>query len=67
MKGTRMKAGRLVAIYVDDAQGRRIVVAQPNDRGDALEGVATLATNKAEAREAITALRQLVEELPEAP
>jgi hypothetical protein len=59
---TKMKAGLLVAVYVEDGQGRRLVVAE--NEGLILNKTLILATTKAEAAEAISALKQLSEELP---
>lgn len=61
---TKMKAGRLVAVYVEDAQGRRLVLAQEGKHGHTLEDTLILAHTQAEAKQAIAALRQLAEELP---
>ena len=60
---TKMRAGRLVAVYVDDGQGRRLVLAEERS-SLVLERPLILATTQREAREAIAALRQLAEELP---
>ena len=59
---TKMKAGRLVAVYVEDGQGRRIVLSDERHEG-CLERP-LLATTQAEARHAVTVLKQLLEELP---
>lgn len=59
-----MRAGRLVAAYVDDGLGRRLVLAQEHEAGIALERTLVFALTQTEAREAIAALRQLAEELP---
>lgn len=64
MSQTKMRAGRLVAVYVDDALGRRIVVATEGTLGFTLERTVVVATTQAEARAAIAALTQLAEELP---
>lgn len=62
MSATKLRAGRAVAVYVDDGQGRRIIIAT-EDRG-ALRDPVVLATNRAELRHVISALRTLAEELP---
>lgn len=64
MAKTKMEAGRLVAIYVDDGQGRRLVIADKHSSGFALDRPLVFATTQTEAREAIGVLRQLAEELP---
>ena len=61
MGQTKMRCGLAVAAYVDDGQGRRIVVASEDRR---MLRPVPLATTKAEARAAIAVLRQLAEELP---
>lgn len=61
---TKMKAGLLVAVYVEDGQGRRLVLAQEHKHGLVLENVLILATTQAEAKQAISVLKQLAEELP---
>lgn len=62
MSKTVVACGRAVAIFTDDGLGRRLAV------GTAIHGVVRdpviIATTKAEAIEAISALRQLVDELP---
>jgi hypothetical protein len=58
---TNMKAGLAVATYVENGQGRRLLVSA-GDHGY-LQPV-TLATNRREANDAIAALKQLSEELP---
>lgn len=59
---TKQPAGpHAVAVYVDNAMGRRLLVAPRTDR---YAEMVTLATTQAEAREVIAALRQLAEELP---
>jgi 3-dehydroquinate synthase class II len=60
---TKMRAGRLVAVYVDDGQGRRLVLADEG-RYSVAERVMVLATTQAEAKQAIAVLYQLAEELP---
>ncbi len=62
-----MQAGRAVAVYVDDGQGRRLVLADTDRHGYALEKVIVVAMHQGEARAAIAALKQLAEELPPAP
>ena len=59
---TKMKAGRLVAIYIEDGQGRRLVLAQEDGR--LLRDPLILATTQTEAKDAIAVLMQLAEELP---
>lgn len=63
---TKMKAGRLVAAYVDDALGRRLVIGDSRERkfGQAIDSVLVAATTQAEARELVATIRQLAEELP---
>jgi hypothetical protein len=61
---TKMRAGKLVAVYVDDGQGRRLVLAEPDGYGCTLEHTLILATTQREAKAAIVALHQLTEELP---
>jgi hypothetical protein len=57
-----MSCGRLVAAYVDDGQGRRLVVARAEER--AFNETLVLALTQEEARAAIRTLYQLLEELP---
>lgn len=51
-----------VAAYIDDGQGRRVIVGTPS-RG-AVEKPVLLAETREEARQVIAVLRQLAEELP---
>lgn len=57
-----MEAGRAVLVYVDDGQGRRLVIGTMRDK--AMDHPVVLATTRAEARHAISALRNLMEKLP---
>lgn len=57
-----MEAGRAVLVYVDDGQGRRLVIGTM--RNKVMDHPVVLATTRAEARHAISALRNLMEELP---
>lgn len=66
---TKMKAGRCVATYVDDAMGRRLTLTEVGPSG--LLGMLVaqgesivFATNQREAQEAIKTLRELTQELP---
>lgn len=61
---TKMPAGKLVAAYIEDGQGRRLVLAQEGSQGLVLERPLVLATTQAEAKQAIATLKQLSEELP---
>lgn len=58
---TKLQAGRAVAAYVEDGQGRRLLVASP---GSFLSNPVIVAMTQKEAKEAIGALKQLMEELP---
>lgn len=61
-----MRAGRLIAVYVDDGQGRRLVLAEPApDGARLLERTLVAALTRTEARALIATLTQLGEELPE--
>lgn len=67
---TQMKAGNLVAAYVDDPMGRRLVLAQPDPSpvtGKVYSAVdpIQIGTTQAEVREVIRVLRELMQELPE--
>jgi hypothetical protein len=64
MAKTKMQAGRVVAVYVDDGQGRRLVIANEHPSGYALDRPLVFALTQAEAKAAIAVLRQLAEELP---
>jgi hypothetical protein len=58
---TKQKCGsHAIAIYVDNAQGRRLLVAVADDFAKPV----LIAMTQTEAREAIAVLRQLAEELP---
>lgn len=61
MGQTKMRAGRLVAAYVDDAMGRRVVLA---DGEGWLSRVLVVGMTRRELRETIAVLMQLAEELP---
>lgn len=62
MSKTKMQAGRLVAAYVDDGQGRRVVLADPNVGGWSRTMVVGM--TQREVRATIATLHQLLEELP---
>lgn len=64
MSTTKMRAGRLVAIYIDDGQGRRLVLAQPMASGFAIDRPLVIGDTQKEVREVIATLKQLAEELP---
>jgi len=64
MSHTKMKAGRLLAVYVDDGQGRRLVLAEPEDDNLVASRTLVFARTQAEAFDALATIRQLVEELP---
>lgn len=64
MSQTKMHAGRLVAIYVDDGLGRRLLLASRAPTG-LLERPIVAAFTRADARALIATLTQLAEELPE--
>lgn len=57
-----MKAGRCVAFYVDDGQGRRLLVGYPQD--GVVRHPVILAVTLRELMDAIATLRTLGEELP---
>lgn len=59
-----MRAGKLVAVYVDDALGRRLVLADESAGGLTLERVLVLGTTQTDVRAVIVTLTQLLEELP---
>lgn len=64
---TKLRAGLLVAVYIQDGQGRRLVLADESActrLSSVLERPMTIATNQREAKDAIAALHQLLEELP---
>ena len=62
MSKTIQQAGRLVAAYIADGQGRRVVLADPNDRGWASTMVVGM--TQREVKATIATLYQLLEELP---
>lgn len=62
-----MKAGRVTAVYVDDGQGRRLVLADEHRSGLALDRTLVVATHQGEVRALIATLKQLAEELPPDP
>ena len=64
MSATKAQAGRVVAVYVDDGQGRRLVLADRGKHGHTLERPLVIATSQAEARAVIAAVHGLLEELP---
>lgn len=64
-----MQAGRLVAAYVEDAMGRRLVIGAaakvtPSSSTSYVDQPITFAETQAEAKEAIRVLRELAQELP---
>ena len=61
---TKMKCGQLVAAYVQDGLGRRLVLAEPDDFTTAYGKTLVLASTQEEAKAAIAVLYQLLEELP---
>lgn len=69
---TQMKAGNLVAVYVDDPMGRRLVLAKPDPSPitgtvhTAIDPI-LVGTTQTEVREVIRVLRELMQELPEFP
>ena len=63
-KTTRLIRAGLAVVYHDDAQGRRLTLAAAG-RHDMLETVAVLGTTKAEARAVVTAIKDMLDELPE--
>lgn len=64
MSRTKMQAGRLVAVYVDDGLGRRVVLGAADARDPVCHTPITLATTQREMKAAIATLHQLCEELP---
>jgi hypothetical protein len=62
MATTKMRCGQGVAVYVDNAQGRRLMIGRED--GGFLRDPIIIGTTKAEARAAIAVLMQLAEELP---
>lgn len=67
MSTTKVPAGRIAAAYVDDGQGRRLVLADYTKHGFALDRPLVIATHQGEARAVIAAIHGLLEELPPAP
>jgi hypothetical protein len=64
---TKQHAGRAVAVYIDDGQGRRLVVATAHVFSDGLGALfdpVIVALTKEEAMHASAVLRQLADELP---
>lgn len=57
--------GQAFAVYVEDGQGRRVVLAGRD--GGALLHPVILATTRAELRRAAAVLREMADELPEEP
>lgn len=64
MSRTNMRAGRLVAMYVDDGPGRRVVLGDADAGSPVCYQPITLATTQREMKAAIATLHQLCEELP---
>ena len=61
MSATKQNCGpHAVALYIDNAQGRRLMIAVSSNFATPV----LIAMTQAEAREAIAVLRQLAEELP---
>ncbi len=63
MPKTHMNAGRLVATYIDDGQGRRLVIGDAANKGY-IDRPVLFAQTQREAKDAIATLIQLAEELP---
>lgn len=61
----KRRAGQAIAVYIEDGQGRRIVIGR-EERG-VVRDAALVATTKAEARHAAAVLRQMADELPDGP
>ena len=61
----KRRAGRAIAVYVDDALGRRVVLGRED--GGTIRDVVLVASTKTEARHAAATLRALADELPDAP
>lgn len=61
---TKMRAGALVAAYVDDSMGRRLVLGTSLLDESGGRGTLILAKTQREATAVIATLRQLSEELP---
>lgn len=62
MAKTKMRAGHLVAVYVEDGLGRRLVLADHDP--DALSLLRPLVFARTQREAKIAVLRQLLEELP---
>lgn len=62
---TFVPAGRLVAVFIDDGQGRRVVLGEATER--VIDRPLIAATHKGEVRALVNALRGLLDELPDAP
>lgn len=61
------RAPKCAAAYIDDGQGRRLVVASPLSGNDVLvERPVVIATNKSELDRTIRVLQSLRDELPDA-
>jgi ABC-type nitrate/sulfonate/bicarbonate transport system substrate-binding protein len=59
-----------VVVSVDDGQGRRVLLGEPSARhtlSTALDKPLVAATHKEELRALIKALREVVDDLPDAP
>lgn len=67
MGKTAMSAGRVIAVYVDDGQGRRIVLGSPREGSSVILDPLPVATHRGELDALVRALRELRDELPEAP
>jgi hypothetical protein len=61
---TKMKAGALVAAYVDDSMGRRLVLGTNMLDESSGRGTLIVAKTRREAAAVIATLHQLAEELP---
>jgi hypothetical protein len=59
-----MQAGRLVAVYAHDGQGRRLLLVDRGDRNVNVDAPLIAAFTQAEARALIATVTQLLEELP---
>lgn len=69
---TKMQAGNLVAVYIDDPMGRRLVLAKPDPSPitgavHAAVDPILIGATQSEVREVIRVLRELMQELPEFP
>ena len=70
MSKTAVKAGRLVVVSVDDGQGRRVLLGEPSPRhtmGTVIDKPIVAATHKGELRALVKALREMIDDLPDAP